>query len=101
MNNRCCGRHSVRYSRLPRPDNGSQGLGAVNASYFLLDATTGVPRAVLDGSELTLRRTACASAVASRYLSRRDAKCLLMIGTIDARLATGWKYGYQDRYRIP
>lgn len=63
------------------PDNGSQGLGAVNASYFLLDATTGVPRAILDGSELTLRRTACASAVASRYLSRRDAKCLLMIGT--------------------
>ena len=63
------------------PDNAKKGKGAVNASYFLLDGETGEPRAVIDGGELTLRRTACASALASRYLSPADAKSLLMIGT--------------------
>jgi len=63
------------------PDNAKRGLGAVHASYFLMDGLTGEPLAVLDGSELTLRRTACASALASRYLSRSDARTLLMVGT--------------------
>lgn len=63
------------------PDNASLGKGAVNASYFLMDGQTGEPRAVIDGDELTLRRTACASALASRYLSAVDAQTLLMVGT--------------------
>lgn len=63
------------------PDNARLNLSAVHASYFLMDAATGAPRAVLDGSELTLRRTACASALASRYLSREGASDLLMVGT--------------------
>ncbi len=63
------------------PDNELHGLAAVRASYVLMDANTGVPRAVLDGTELTLRRTACASALASRYLSRPDSHTLLMVGT--------------------
>ena len=63
------------------PDNAAKNLGAVHASYFLMDAMTGVPLALLDGTELTLRRTACASALASRYLSRVDAESLLMVGT--------------------
>lgn len=63
------------------PDNQKQGIASVNASYLLLDATTGLPRVLLDGTELTLRRTACASALASRYLSRPDAATLLMVGT--------------------
>lgn len=63
------------------PDNSRHELSAVNASYFLMDATTGVPLAVLDGTELTLRRTAAASALAARYLSRGDSKTLLMVGT--------------------
>jgi ornithine cyclodeaminase len=46
-----------------------------------MNATTGVPIAFLDGTELTLRRTAAASALASSYLSRKDAGKLLMIGT--------------------
>jgi ornithine cyclodeaminase len=36
---------------------------------------------MLDAEELTLRRTAAASALASRYLSRKDSRTLLMIGT--------------------
>jgi ornithine cyclodeaminase/alanine dehydrogenase-like protein (mu-crystallin family) len=63
------------------PGNARRGLASVNASYVLLDAATGIPVAIMDGAELTLRRTAAASALASRYLSRPDAASLLMIGT--------------------
>lgn len=63
------------------PDNALQGLPAVYASYLLFDATNGRPRALLDGGELTLRRTGAASALASRYLSSPDASRLLMVGT--------------------
>jgi len=56
-------------------------LPAVQASYLLLDATTGQARALLDGGELTLRRTAAASALASRYLATADAHRLLLVGT--------------------
>ena len=63
------------------PDNASQSLPAVIGSYLLLDAKNGEPKALIDGSALTLRRTACASALASSYLSRSDASRLLMIGT--------------------
>ena len=47
------------------PDNAKLARPAVFASYILMDANTGIPIAVLDGSELTLRRTAAASALAS------------------------------------
>ena len=63
------------------PDNAARGLPAVAATYMLLDASTGVPRALLDGEELTLRRTGAASALASRYLSRPEAARLTMVGT--------------------
>jgi alanine dehydrogenase len=63
------------------PDNAAQGLPAVAATYLLLDAATGQTRALLDGAELTLRRTGAASALASRYLSPEGATRLLMIGT--------------------
>jgi ornithine cyclodeaminase len=63
------------------PDNGKRGLGVVQASYLLIDRETGQLRAFIDGSELTLRRTACASALASRYLSLESAATLLMVGT--------------------
>ncbi len=63
------------------PDNASLGSPAVFASYLLLSAETGVPVAVLDGTEITVRRTAAASALASRYLSREDSAHLLMVGT--------------------
>lgn len=63
------------------PDNAKHGLAAVHGSYLLMDARNGVFRAMLDGTELTLRRTACASALASRYLSRAESRILLMVGT--------------------
>src|SRR5262245_50009193 len=63
------------------PDNGRRSLPAIYGQYLLLDGTTGAPLALLDGTMLTKRRTACASGLASRYLSRPDAHRLLMIGT--------------------
>jgi ornithine cyclodeaminase len=63
------------------PDNAKDGRPAVFASYVLMSAKTGVPIAILDGSELTLRRTAAASALASGFLSRKDSATLLMVGT--------------------
>ena len=63
------------------PDNARKGLPAVCAIYLLLDAATGQPRAILDGEELTLRRTGAASALASRHLSSPAASRLLMVGT--------------------
>jgi len=63
------------------PENGEKDLPAVMGSYMLMDGTNGTPQAMLDGPELTARRTASASAVASRYLSRQDSTTILMVGT--------------------
>ena len=63
------------------PGNVARGLGAVQASYILSSAMTGEPLALIDGLELTLRRTAAASALASKFLSRPDARRLLVVGT--------------------
>lgn len=63
------------------PDNGKRSLPSIYGQYLLLDGSTGATLALLDGTMLTKRRTACASGLASRYLSRPDASHLLMIGT--------------------
>ena len=63
------------------PDNGKRSLPAIFGQYLLLDGQTGQSLALLDGAMLTKRRTACASGLASRYLSRTDATSMLMIGT--------------------
>jgi alanine dehydrogenase len=63
------------------PDNGKRSLPSIYGQYLLLDGSTGATLALLDGTMLTKRRTACASGLASRYLSRPDASRLLMIGT--------------------
>jgi len=63
------------------PDNGLKSLPAIYGQYLLMSGETGEPLALLDGAMLTKRRTACASGLASRYLSRPDSRSLLMIGT--------------------
>lgn len=63
------------------PDNGKRGLPAIFGSYLLSSGSTGELLAILDGGELTARRTAAASALASRYLSRKDSSTLLVVGT--------------------
>ena len=63
------------------PDNHKLGLPSIHGVYVLMDAATGRPEAVFDAGELTARRTAAASALASRFLSRPDSRTLLMVGT--------------------
>lgn len=63
------------------PGNAMRGLPSVHGSYLLSSAVTGELLAILDGGELTARRTAAASALASRYLSRKDSSSLLICGT--------------------
>jgi len=63
------------------PDNRSKGKPTVHALFILMDASTGVPLALMDGEQLTLRRTAAASALASGYLSRKDSQHVLIVGT--------------------
>jgi alanine dehydrogenase len=62
------------------PQNSAMGKSAVHATYTLFDARTGAPRASMDGSELTHRRTGAASALAARYLADEGASRLLMVG---------------------
>ena len=62
------------------PGNRVKGLPSLMAVYLLLDGGTGEPRAVIDGTSLTLWRTAAASALASRYLSRPASAHHLMVG---------------------
>lgn len=63
------------------PGNAARGLPGVMGQYLLSDANTGTPLALIDGQAMTVRRTAAASALASRYLSRPDAARMVMIGT--------------------
>jgi ornithine cyclodeaminase/alanine dehydrogenase-like protein (mu-crystallin family) len=62
------------------PNNGALDLPAVHATYALFDATTGVPLAQMDGSELTAWRTAATSALAASFLTRDDAQHMVIVG---------------------
>ncbi|PTY38683.1 ornithine cyclodeaminase [Saccharospirillum sp. MSK14-1] len=63
------------------PQNSDRGLPAISGLYLLCDGDTGQPLACMDGSELTRRRTAAASALAARYLARESADSLVVVGT--------------------
>ncbi|MBS8259769.1 ornithine cyclodeaminase family protein [Roseibium polysiphoniae] len=63
------------------PGNSGRGLPAISAEYLLSDARTGEMLAMINGGELTARRTAAASALAARYLARKDASHLVVAGT--------------------
>ena len=62
------------------PGNAAIGLPGLHSSYLLHDAATGVPLALVDGDEITARRTAAASALAATWLARDDARHLLVVG---------------------
>ncbi|MDK4743581.1 ornithine cyclodeaminase family protein [Rhizobium sp. CNPSo 3464] len=62
------------------PNNTSRGLTNHQSTILLFDAETGKCRAVVGGNLLTALRTAAASAISIKYLARKDAKVLGMIG---------------------
>jgi alanine dehydrogenase len=63
-----------------KTDNAALGLPTVQANYLLIDNATGETVAMMDGTELTRRRTAAASALAASYLARADASTLVLVG---------------------
>jgi ornithine cyclodeaminase len=71
------------------PGNSARALPAVAASLLVFHGRTGALLAMLDGGEVTARRTAAASALAADSLARADAAELLVVGAgrIAANLA--------------
>jgi ornithine cyclodeaminase len=61
--------------------NSARGLPSVLGTYMLMDGATGMPLAAIDGTRLTLWRTAAASALAARSLARPDAARMVMVGS--------------------
>ncbi|BBM98688.1 hypothetical protein MPTK1_1g15450 [Marchantia polymorpha subsp. ruderalis] len=62
------------------PKNANQGLASVLGVYVLASGDTGRPLALMNGTELTLWRTACVSALAARYLARAEPRLMVMVG---------------------
>lgn len=62
------------------PGNHRRGMPGLSSHYLLSSGETGELLARLDGNVITARRTAAASALGTRYLSRPDSKRLLMVG---------------------
>ena len=63
------------------PENNAKGESAVSAVYVVISCLDGRPLAVLDGTELTLRRTAAAAALAAKRLARENSETLAVLGT--------------------
>ncbi|MGO3183090.1 MAG: ornithine cyclodeaminase family protein [Aequorivita sp.] len=63
------------------PENSRFNLPSINGTYVYFDAINGTLKAILEAKNLTSKRTAAASALASSFLSREDSSSLLMIGT--------------------
>ncbi len=62
------------------PGNAARGLPTVMGVMVLNDPATGYPLALLDATDLTAFRTGATAAIASKYLARRDARTLGIIG---------------------
>lgn len=75
------------------PGNAGRGLPAIASSYILFDRVTGAHKLLLDGGELTARRTAAASALAARRLARPDSRRHLIVGAgrVGANLAQAYR----------
>lgn len=62
------------------PANPERGLSTVMAVIILHDPKTGLPLAIMDGTWITALRTGAASAVATKYLAKKEAKTLGVVG---------------------
>jgi len=62
------------------PANPARGLPLIHAVVLVVDAGTGRPLALMDGTYLTALRTGAASGVATDLLARRDARVAAILG---------------------
>lgn len=63
------------------PGNNAKGKPAVSAVYVVTSCDDGQTLAVIDGTELTLRRTAATAALGAKLLARPDSRRLAVLGT--------------------
>lgn len=70
----------------------------INAAYVLFDGRSGEAIALVDGEELTAKRTAASSVLAALHLARRDAARLVIIGT--GRLSEEFASAYAANFPI-
>ncbi|KZN44931.1 ornithine cyclodeaminase family protein [Pseudoalteromonas luteoviolacea] len=63
------------------PDNFKQDKASLYSKIMLFSRATGGPLALVDGTEVTLWRTAAVSALAASYLAKQDAKHLVFFGS--------------------
>ncbi|MBA2537909.1 MAG: ornithine cyclodeaminase family protein [Actinobacteria bacterium] len=61
-------------------ENWKLGLPSELALLTLYDPRTGVPRAIVDATEITERRTGAMTAIGARHLARRDSRVLGHVG---------------------
>lgn len=64
-----------------RPGNAERGIATLPATILLLDSATGLPRALLNASDLTPLRTAALSALATRLVGPKAPRSLAILGT--------------------
>jgi len=62
------------------PGNRSRGHPTLYATYILMDGATGRPLALVEGTYLTALRTGATSALAARFLARRNARRVVCFG---------------------
>jgi ornithine cyclodeaminase/alanine dehydrogenase len=62
------------------PRNPERGLPQINGLVTMLDSSSGLPVAILDGNWITAVRTACLSATAARHMARKDSSVAAFIG---------------------
>jgi alanine dehydrogenase len=61
-------------------ENEKKGLPALIGTILILDATTGAPLGLLDGSHITGMRTGASGAIGAKYLARSESENLLVVG---------------------
>ena len=62
------------------PRNPEKGLPQINGLVTMLDSSSGLPVAILDGNWITAVRTAGLSATAAKYMARKDSSVVAFIG---------------------
>ncbi len=62
------------------PGNSARALPGLYSSYLLSDVETGRPLALIDGNQITARRTAGVAALAASFLAPAEASSLLVVG---------------------
>jgi alanine dehydrogenase len=71
---------SVKVGNFRSENPKKYNLPAISATIVLLEAESGYPVAVMDGTHITAMRTGAAGAVAAKYLARKNSRIVAIVG---------------------